>query len=295
MRKLIVMILSVLLLSVFLVGCTPRRGDTIVIASKDYTEQDIMGHMLNILIRENTTLNTDLRSNMNSFVIYQAIVAGHVDVYVEYSGTIVGAFFGDTEPRHPDETFRIAREGMRERYNALYLDRLGFNNTYTLAVRPDTAERFNLRTISDLARVSPELTIGAGMEFLNREDGIIGVRRVYGMNFGREMVSEGAIRYAALMNDEIQVIDAFSTDGMLLRHQLVVLEDNLDFFPAYHAAVLIRRDTAERFPQLMEVLNKLPGTLNDNSMRDLNYRVDVLHESPESVARSFLRGAGLIP
>jgi len=300
MKKFTVLVLSVFLLATLFSGCTPRSargaaGDTIVIGSKDFTEQDIFGYILQILIDENTDLNTRLVNNLGSWIIHEAIRSGEVSVHLEYDGTIYGNYFGYKESRPPEEITRIARAGLKERHNILMLETIGFNNTYAIAVRPDTAEKYNLKTLSDLARVSNELTLGGAMEFMNREDGVLGLRRVYNMNFGNELLVEGSLRYTAIMNDEIQVTSAFSTDGQLLRYNLVVLEDDLNFFPPYNAAVLIRQDVAERFPQLVEVLNKLPGTLNDDSMRQLNYEVDFRQESPESVARSFLRSEELIP
>ena len=294
MKKGITLFLSVLILSVFFSGCARRDENVIVIGAADYTEQFILGYVMQILIDETTDFNTRLVSNLSNTVLFTAFTTGSVDLYIEYTGTIYGSFFGYTEIRTPDEVFQITRDGMRNRHNVRMLERIGFNNTYALAVRPDTAERFNLQTISDLARASPELTLGATIEFVNREDGLLGIQRVYGVNFRTVIPLQGALRYTALMNDEIQVTSAFSTDGMLLRHQLVVLEDDLAFFPPYHAVVMIREEIAERHPELVTVLNRLIGTLDDYSMRELNYRVDVLHESPQAVARSFLRNAGLI-
>ena len=295
MKKFIAFFLSAVVLSTAFTGCPGRRGDTIVVAAKNYTEQFILGYVLQILIEENTDLNTRLISNLPSPILFQAFLIGDADVSIEYTGTITQVYFGDTAPRSPDEVFQLARTGLRERHNILLLDRIGFNNTYTLSVRQDTARQFNLRTISDLARVSDQLSLGATMEFLNREDGLLGMREVYGLYFGTEVAIDGVLRYTALMNDEVQVIDAFSTEGMLRAHDLVVLEDDLEFFPAYHAAVMIRQETAERFPQLIGILNGLIGTLDEYSMSMLNYRVDSLQESPAAVARSFLREAGLIP
>jgi len=294
-KKIIALFLSLLILSMVFTGCGGRRGDTIVIGSKDFTEQFILGYILQALIDEHTDFNTRVVSNLPTWILFQSLTGGEVDIYIEYTGTIVGNIFGDTTTRTPDETFRVARDGLRERYNIRMLDRIGFNNTYTLSVRPDTAEEFNLRTISDLARVADQLILGGTMEFVNREDGLLGLRRVYdGLNFRSEVTINGVLRYTALMNDEIQVTDAFSTDGMLLRFNLVVLEDDLEFFPAYHAAVLMLEETAQRFPQLVEVSNMLIGVLDDNSMRRLNYLVDGEQQSPQTVARNFLREAGLI-
>ena len=295
MKKSIALFLSVVVLSVVLSGCARRDGNVIVIGAADYTEQFILGYVMQILIDETTDFNTRLVSNLSNTVLFTAFTTGSVDLYIEYTGTIYGSFFGYTEIRTPDEVFQITRDGMRTRHNVRMLERIGFINTYAMAVRPDTAQQFNLRTITDLARASPELTLGATIEFVNREDGLLGIQRVYGVNFRNVIPLQGALRYTALMNDEIQVTSAFSTDGMLLRHQLVVLEDDLAFFPPYHAVVMIREETAQEFPELVTVMNRLIGTLDDYSMRELNYRVDVLHESPAAVARSFLRNAGLIP
>ncbi|MDR0512317.1 MAG: hypothetical protein LBG93_04360 [Treponema sp.] len=274
-------------------GCA-RRAD-VVIAAKNYTEQFILGYVLQILIEENTELSTQLVSNLPSWILFQSFLSGESDVSIEYTGTITQIYFADTTPRPPEEVFSLARSLLAEHHDIILMDRIGFNNTYTLSVRRDTAEQFNLRTISDLAAVSRQLTLGATMEFLNREDGLLGMREVYNLYFGTEIVVDGVLRYQALMNDEVQVIDAFSTEGMLRAHDLVVLEDDREFFPAYHAAVMIRGETLRRFPQLEAVLNSLVGTLDEYRMSELNYRVEALHENPQNVARSFLAELGLIP
>ena len=293
-RGIAALLVSAFVLAAVFSGCARREGNVIVVGAADYTEQFILGYVMQIRINETADLNTRLVSNLSTTVLFTAFTTGSIDVYIEYTGTIYGSFFGYTEIRTPDEVFEITRDGMRRRHNVRMLERIGFNNTYALAVRPDTAEQFNLRTISDLARAAPELTLGATIEFINREDGLLGIQRVYGTNFRDVIPLQGVLRYTALMNDEVQVISAFSTDGMLLRHQLIVLEDDLAFFPPYHAVVMIREEIAQRHPELVTVMNRLIGTLDDYSMRELNYRVDVLHESPAAVARSFLRDSGLI-
>ena len=293
MRKVTMFILAVLLLA-GLTGCSSRQKNTIVVGAKNFTEQDILGNVLKLLIDDHTDLGTRITPNLDSLVVFEAIKSGEVDVYVDYTGTVYGNYFGYTEKRTPAEIYEISKKELKEKFNLLMLEQIGFNNTYTLSVRQDTAAKYNLKTISDLAKASPELIIGASIESFNREDSVKGVIKAYGMNFSREVAVEGNLRYTAIENDEIQVTDAFSTDGMTLRYNLVVLEDNLNFFPAYYAAVVIRQATAEKYPQLIDVLNKLVGTLNDDSMRDLNYRVDVLQEDPQLVAKNFLKGAGLI-
>ncbi|MDR0512316.1 MAG: hypothetical protein LBG93_04355 [Treponema sp.] len=294
-KGIIAAILAVLVIALVMSGCRRRDENVIVIGAADYTEQFILGYVLQILIDENTDFNTRLVSNLSTTVLYTAFITGNVDLYIEYTGNVYGGFWGFTEILTPDEVFDIVRDGMRERYNARVLDRIGFNNTYAIAVRPDTAAQFNLRTITDLTQVSDGLILGATIEFINREDGLPNMERVYEISFANVIPLMGVLRYTALMNDEVQVISAFSTDGMIMAHDLVVLEDDRQLFPPYHAAVVIREEIIERFPGLVEVLSRLIDVLDDDSMRALNYRVDVLHQSPAVVARSFLAEAGLIP
>ena len=294
MKKFFVLFFTILMTLFVFAACAPK-GDTIIVGAKNYTEQLILGNILEILVAENTDLKTRLVSNLASDIIFKAIQSGDVHLYAEYTGTIYGNYFGFTERKTSDEIFQITRDGMLERHNILVLDKLGYNNTYTLSVRQDTAAQHNLRTFSDLAKVSPQLTLGATLEFLNREDGFLGVQRVYGMNFRNSIAIDGSLRYTAIMNDEIQVTDAFSTDGMLLRFNLVSLEDNLDFFPAYYAVPIIRQDIAQKYPQLLDVLGKLSGVLDEEGMQRLNFRVDVEQIDPQTVARDFLKSAGLIP
>jgi len=287
------LVMTVVSVSVLFSGCSGKT-DTIVIGAADFTEQFILGNMLQILIDENTDMKTQLVSNMSTTVLFSAIQSSNVHVYVEYTGTLFGDFLGYSPMDTPDRVFTRARDGMRDRFNIRVLDRIGFNNTYALAVRPDTAERYNLRTFSDLVRVAPELTLGGTMEFLDRDVGLRGLQPFYGMNFGNTIATQGTLRYTALNDNQIQVTSAFSTDGLLARYNLVLLEDDRNFFPAYDAVVVIREDTATKFPHLVEVLNKLTGSLDETAMSNLNYRVDVLNEDPEAVARDFLRSAGLI-
>jgi len=274
-------------------GCS-NRENVIVIGSKDFTEQLVIGNILQILVDENTDLKTKLVPNLSSNVIFAAIKSGDVHLYVEYSGTIYSNYFGNTERRSPQEVLDIARTGMEEQHGILVLGEIGFNNTNTLSVRQDTAERYGLRTISDLITVAPQLTLGATGEFTQRPDAFPGVRAVYGIDFKDIVVLAGNLRYTALANDSVQVMDAYSTDGLLMRYGLVILEDDRGVFPYYHAVPIIRRDIAEKYPQLVRVLNMLSGTLNEEGMRWLNYRVDVDQEEPRDVARSFLLQSGLI-
>lgn len=288
---------TALLSAIVLAGCaaapTQEEGNSIVVGSKDFTEQHILGHMLTHLLQYNTDLDVSFVPGMSTNILFAAIQSGDVDLYIEYTGTVYISLLGYEEILPAQETFDIAASGLEE-FGILMLQPLGFNNTYALAVRPDTAAEYNLQTISDLVQVSENFHFGGSFEFLARPDGIVGLRERYGMAFASETGLEGVLTYTALENDEIQVTAAFATDGMLMAFELAVLEDDLEFFPPYHAAPVIRRDIAEQHPEVPELLSQLEGILDDNTMRGLNYRVDVMHESPQDVARDFLISVGLI-
>ena len=177
---------------------------------------------------------------------------------------------------------------MKEKYDVEVLDQMAFNNTYALAVTKETAQKYNLKTISDLQKVASELTIAPTLEFINREDGLLGLKKAYGLEFKDTIGIDGSPRYTALQNNNAQVIDAFTTDGLLRKFDLVVLEDDKNFFPPYNAIPLVRRATLKKYPELERVLNQLGTYLTDEVMQELNYQVDELGKSPEQVAIDYL-------
>lgn len=286
---LVILTLGITLLS----GCTSKEK-TIVVGAKDYTEQDILGNILTVLIEENTDIKVDYKHEMASNILFSAMQSGDIDVYVDYTGTLYSNFLEHYDMKSADEVYDISKKELKEKYNLLVLDKLGFNNTFCIAIRSDTSSEYNIKTFSDLAKVSDKFVFGGGFEILNRNDGIPGVKKVYNINFKKELAIEGVLRYSAIESNETQVTEAFSTDGMLLKYDLVVLEDDKNFFPPYNAVPVIREDTSEKYPELLPLLGKLTGVLNDDTMRDLNYKVDVLKQDPKEVAVEFLKSISLI-
>jgi len=264
------------------------------VGAKDFTEQHILGHMLELYIEANTKLNVDLKIDMASDVIFAGMRTGVIDIYVEYTGTVYGSYLVRSDSRNPEEVFNVTSTTLLDRYDIRMLDPLGFNNAYHLAVRRDTSVLHGLRTISDLAKVSSDFIIGGSAEFLTRSDGVPNLKLAYGMNFRAERAIDGTDRYVAITNDEIQVTEVFSTDGHLIANDLVVLEDDLHFFLPYQGAIVIRGEIAEQHPELVTALSKLSGLMSDDVMTTLNYRVDVLGESPRDVAEGFLKLNNLI-
>jgi len=288
------LLILVLVVGLF-VGCGGRGDQTvIVVGAKDYTEQFILGHMTALLLEYHTDFEIEFVYEMSTSIVWAALNSGDVDLYIEYTGTVYTFLLGYEDTLGAQETFDIVQRALDAQYDILMLEPLGFNNTYTLSVMPDFAAQYNLRTFSDLAAISQNYIFGGTFEVINRPDGLPGLQAAYGMQFQEILPLDGVLRYLAIENGDIQITDAFSTDGMLLAFDLVVLEDDLSFFPPYFAAPIIRRDTAEQHPILVDILAMLANILDDDTMRALNYRVDVLHERPEAVARDFLLSRGLI-
>ena len=287
------LVITMLIICGMLFGCS-AKSNTIVVGAKDYTEQFILGNLLAILIEENTNINVTLTTDLASDVIFAAVRTGAVDVYVEYTGTVYGSYLVQSETGSAREVYDLTSRMVLERYDLHMLNPLGFNNSYNLAVRFDTANEYGLRTLSDLAEVSDDFVFGGSIEFLTRNDGFPNMKLLYDMSFLDEKIIDGTRRYTAINNDDIQVTEAFSTDGHLLAHALVVLEDDKNYFQPYQGVIMVRGETLENNTELRAVLEKLSGLISDDVMRTLNYRVDVHGESPEAVARSFLIENNLI-
>ena len=291
--KFIQFIFALILILCILTGCSVQK-EQIVVGAKYFTEQEILSSMLVLLIKEHTNLEPVTRTNMSSHVIFAAVTSGAVDVYVDYTGTIFGSYLNRSDDFSAQEIFDETKKIFRDEFDLIILDRLGFNNTFCLAVRPETAEKYNIQTFSDLALVSSNFAFGGSAEILYRADGLPNLKRLYNMTFLNELEFTNEERYEAISADIVQVTEAFSTDGSLTEHNLIVLEDDKSFFPPYEGVVVIRGEIAEKHPGLIDILGKLSGTISDSVMRNLNYRVDILEENPMDVAASFLRDNGFI-
>jgi osmoprotectant transport system permease protein len=297
LRRFAIPSLVILLLAagIITVYSNVNSKDKIVIGSKNFTEQLILGNMLADLIEDKTDIQVERQLNLGGTqVAFNALNSGDIDLYVEYTGTGLVNILKETPNNNPDEVYHVVKKKFHEKYGIELLEPLGFNNTYTLAVKQDTAEKFGLETFSDLAKVSDQLILGPTVEFPNRSDGLIGLSKTYHMNFKDVKAVDGGLRYTALKNEESDVIDAFSTDGLLEAFKLKVLKDDKNFFPPYYAVPIIREDTLKEYPELKSAINALAGKLTDEKMRKLNYKVDSLRESPEKVAKEFLKEEGLI-
>ncbi|MCP1101401.1 osmoprotectant transport system permease protein [Aequitasia blattaphilus] len=275
---------------------TNKKSDkSITIAGKDFTEQSILTHMLADMVEDRTDIEVRRESELGGTqVCMGALKTGEVDMYIEYTGTA----YGDTL-KHPmssdmKKVYNTVKKEFKEEFDIEVLEQMNFNNTYTLAVRPDTAKKYNLTTISDLGKVSPNLTFGATLEFLNRSDGFPGLSEVYRINFKETVGIDGSPRYTALNSQETDVVDAFATDGLIKKFNLQVLEDDKNFFPPYYAIPVIRGEVLEKYPEIQEPIEELRQILTDEVMMELNYKVDELQMTPREVAREYLEDANLL-
>ncbi len=292
---------------------------TVAVGSKAFTEQEIMGNMLALLL-EDAGYEVDRKLSLAStLIVHEALVAGDVDTYVEYTGTGLITILGlelpegtpaaDASPAAmaspaaspaagemagTDAVYDIVKAEYETQFGVVWLDPIGFNNTYTLAVRGDTATELGLRTISDLQAHVGDLTFGATQEFLTRPDGLPGLTATYGFEFNEAVGMDEGLVYQALDSEEVDVISAFATDGRIPALGLFLLEDDLGFFPPYFAAPVVRQDLLDQDPAIADVLNKMAGMIDDATMADLNFQVDDGGEEAEDVARTFLEEHGLI-
>ena len=270
-------------------------SQVIRIGSMDFTEQEILNYMLKYYIEDHTDIEVEQSLSLgSSSIVLDALRTGSIDMYVEYTGTIYGNVLGNEPNGNVDEVYNTVKEQMKEQYDLNVLDSLGFNNTYTLAIRKDTAEQYHIKTISDLCKVSRQLTFSPTLMFMEREDCWVGLQKAYPIHFKQTVPIDGAPRYTALMNNECDVIDAYSTDGLLKKFDLQVLEDDKNFFPPYYMLPFVNGKTNAEYPEIAQALSVLNSAIDDATMQKLNYEVVEKGRDRAEVARTFLLERGLV-
>lgn len=272
-----------------------KKSDKITVGCYNSSEQIILGNMLATLIEKNTDIKVEKDLNLGgSGLAYAALKSGEIDMYPEYTGMSLVGIMKRAPINNPDKAYKIVSDYYIKNYGITWLKPYGFNDSYTLSVRQDTAKKYNLETISDLAKVGEELKLGATLEFCNRADGYPGITKIYNLKFKSASAIDGGLRYTAIGNKKVDAIDAFMTEGLLKSYKLKVLKDDKHFFPNYDAVPIINSKTLQKHPELKALINKLGGKITDEKMIDLNYKVDKLGEEPEKVAEEFLKENKLI-
>lgn len=277
------------------VALRAQADDPIVVASKPFDESYLLGEMFAQHL-EARGFAVERRLGLGATEIaFSALRTGAIDVYPEYTGTGLVAILGEEPISDAPTVFARVQTEFTRRYGVHWLPPLGFENTYAIAVRRELAEQQRLRTLSDLAREAPQLTAGFTPDFVGRPDGLPALRDTYGIEPGDVRSLLQAVKYQALASGTVDVIDGYSTDGLIARYDLVVLEDDHGLFPAYEAAALVSARLWDELPQAALALSELSGRLDDARMRELNQRVAVDGESLARVAADALREIGLDP
>jgi len=272
-------------------GCGKRGGETIVVASKNFTEQIVLGEMFAQQIEAHSLVRVERRLNLGgTFICHDGLVSGKIDLYPEYTGTALTAVLNDPVQSDPAEVLRRVREEYLARFKVEVMPPLGFNNTFAMVVRGDDADKLHLRTISDIAPYAPKWRAGFGYEFMERPDGYRGWMAAYGLHFaGAPKILDLGLLYRALADNQVDLVAGNSTDGVIASLHMVALEDDRHYFPPYEAVPLVRRATLEKHPEVRDALGALAGKISVDEMRLMNYAVDGEHRDPADVVRSFRR------
>jgi osmoprotectant transport system substrate-binding protein len=276
-------------------GACSSSPNRILIGSKNFTEQVILGEMLAQEIERKSQLTVDRRLNLGGTLIaHEALVAGQLDLYVEYTGTALTAILKEPPLTDPMEVYEKVRSAYRDHFKVEWTEPLGFNNTFAIIIRMADADKLNLRTISDAAPRTTNWTAGFGYEFVEREDGYAGLVKAYNLRFpAPPKVMDLGLTYKALANNQVDLIAGNSTDGLIDSLKLVSLEDDKHYFPPYDAVPLVRLEVLEKHPELRGILTNLGGKISEQEMRRLNFLVDGEHRDVKDVVKMFLDEKGL--
>lgn len=291
MKKIIVILLA-LMLTLSMSGCS-KNDEVIKIAHKDYTEQRITGQIMSVYL-QSKGFETEVSELSGTMLCYTALKNSNIDVYPEFTGSAYGAIFSQTEILGVQETFDYVKNASEEQDQITWLSPFGWNNTYVFSVRAETADKYGITNITELVGVSGDLILGTDDEFLNRMDGLPGLKEMYpGLEFAKEVSMDAGLTYAALRDSEIDVNTSYSTDGRIAKFGLINLEDDKNFFPPYYVTPILRMEYVDENPEVIKALQELAGHWTEADMQIYNLRVDE-GETAVAVATSMLQDAGLL-
>ncbi|MCP3030825.1 ABC transporter permease/substrate-binding protein [Halobacillus sp. A1] len=295
-RSLVTLLVIAALVAVGPLAFGGKVQNDITIGAKQGAEPAILINMYKLLIEEETDLSVGLEENLGKTdLVFSALQEGSIDMYPEFTGTaIVSLLDSEAESNDSEEVYDQAREGMSDEFGLAFLEPMEFNNTYAVATTEETAEQYDLETIGDLQEVEDEITAGFTLEFNDRQDGYQGMKEIYGLDLGQVRTMDPGLRQGAIEDGEVDIIDAYATDGYMVDLNLTTLEDPENLFPPYQGAPLMREDTLEQYPEIEDALNQLGGQINEDQMREMNYEVDFDDRDPEEVAREFLIEEGFL-
>ena len=275
-------------------GCRSSSRD-IVVGSKNFTEQLILGELFAQMLEHSCRATVDRRFYLaGTYICQQAILAGRIDVYPEYTGTALAAVLKQYASGDAAQVFDEVKREYRQKFDLDVMPPLGFNNSFAMVMRGEDARRLGLAKLSQLAPHAPQMTLGVGYEFLERQDGYQGLVRTYDLKFKEApRVMDLGLLYRALQNRSVDIVAGSNTDGLIAAMGLVVLEDNRHYFPPYDAVPIVRPDLLVRYPAAQSAFDRLAGRITADDMRKMNYAVDGDKNDAAVVMREFLQQRGL--
>jgi osmoprotectant transport system substrate-binding protein len=274
----------------FLSAACSVRHDRVRVGSKNFTEQLVIGEILAQMLEHLGATQVEKRFYLaGSYICHQAMLANRIDMYVEYTGTALAAILKEPPMGDHETVYRRVKDEYARRFGLVVMPPLGFNNSFAIVVRGDDARRFHLKAISDLAAVAPHMRMGVGYEFLERRDGYPGLVKTYGLNFAESpRVMDLGLLYRAIESKQVDVIAGANTDGLIAALDLVVLDDDRNYFPPYDAVPVVRREAVERDPIVRKLFERLSNRITAEDIRQLNYEVDGKKRDAAAVARDYL-------
>jgi len=286
--------LSILALALMLAACASREN-RIVVGSKNFTEQLILGEIIAQQIEAKTHLAVERRFYLaGSYICHQAILGGRIDIYPEYTGTALTAILKQKPEGNREAVYQRVKSEYAKRFNLSVGEPFGFNDTFAIEIRGEDARRLGLKTISQAAPYTPQWRAGFGYEFMERPDGYKGLAATYGLRFAAPpRIMDLGLLTRALKDKQIDLAAGNATDGLIPALDLFVLEDDQHYFPPYEAVPIIREEIPRRHPEVKQALDDLARKISDDNMRRLNYEVDGQKRDVKEVVREFLREKGL--
>ena len=283
--------------SVALLSCSSSRSDRIVVGSKNFTESFILGELIAQQIETHTNLKVERRFYLaGTYICQQAMLAGRIDIYPEYTGTALTAILKQGISRDKQEAYQRVKSEYERRFGLTLGPAFGFNDTFAMEVRGEDSRRLNVRTLSQAAQFAPQWRAGFGYEFMERPDGYRGLVATYGLHFAEQpRIMDLGLLARALKDRQIDFAGGNATDGLIPALDLVALEDDRHYFPPYEAVPVIREQTQQSHPEIAHVLADLGGKISDEEMQKMNYAVDAQHRDSQDVVREFLKSKSLVP
>ena len=276
-------------LALAMLGCRPSLS-AVTVGSKNFTEQLVLGELLAQFLESLHQAPIDRRFYLaGTYICQQSLLNGHIDMYVEYTGTALAAVLKEKPSSDPQQVFAEVQSQYQRRFGLEVMPPLGFDNSFAMVMRGDDARSMKISRLSQLSQFSSRLRMGVGYEFLERSDGYPGLVSAYKLKFAEPpRVMDLGLLYRALQSRQVDIVAGSNTDGLIAALDLVVLADDLHYFPPYEAVPIVRPATLRRFPEVRAALASLAGKITAQDMRKMNYAVDGEKKDPAEVVRNFL-------